>query len=140
MYFLFLSGFIPQILGGAVPSVQINNSGTDYNYFYTHYAEIRSGQWLFDNYQKSTYIYMDRFAGNKSLLSYKFEDEEWIKQDIFPQVIRKSSYVYLSSSNITEKSILAWLRESAVGYSNPLGFLNENKNLIYNNKYSEIFK
>ena len=138
--FLFLSGLIPQILGGAVPSVQMNNSGTDYDNYYTHYAEIRSGQWLFDNYQKSTCIYMDEFAGKKSLLSYKFESQKWIKRDFLPQVIRKSSYVYLSSSNITEESVFVYLRGSMVGYSNPLRFLNGNKNLIYNNKYSEIFK
>jgi uncharacterized membrane protein len=140
LYFLFLSGFIPQILGGAVPSVQMNNSGTDYDTLYTHHAEIRSGQWLFDNYQKNTYIYMDEYAGKKSLLYFKFEDEQWIKKDIFPQVIRKSSYVYLSSSNITEESVFVFLRANIVGYSNPLRFLNGNKNLIYNNKYSEIFK
>ena len=141
LYFLFLSGLIPQILGGAVPSVQMNNSGPDYDNYYTHYVEIKSGQWLFDNYQKSTYIYMDAYAGRKSLLSFKFESQKWIKKDIFPQVIRKSSYVYLSSSNITEESIFVMLRGGIMGaYSLPLRFLNENKDLIYNNKYSEIFK
>lgn len=140
LYFLFLSGFIPQILGGGEPSVQLNNFGTVYDAFYTHYAEIRSGQWLFDNYQKSTYIYMDEFTGKKSLLPFKSESQKWIKQDILPQVIRKSSYVYLSSSNITEESVFVFLRGAMVGYSNPLRFLNGNKNLIYNNKYSEIFK
>ena len=83
---------------------------------------------------------MSSYASRKSLLCYKFELQKWIKQDIFPQVIRKSSYVYLSSSNITEESIFAWLRGTTVGYSNPMRFLNENKDLIYNNKYSEIFK
>jgi len=140
LYFLFLSGFIPQIIGGVTPSVQLNNFGTVYNTFYTHYAEIRSGQWLFDNYQKSTNIYMEEFAGNKSLLSYKFEDKQWIRQDIFPQVIRKNSYVYLSSSNLIEESVFVFLRGSMVGYSSPLRFLSENKDLIYNNKHSEIFK
>jgi len=140
LYFLFRAGFIPQILGGAEPFVQMNNSGILYDAFYSHYAEIRAGQWLFDNYQKNTYIYMEKFAGNKSLLSYKFEDKQWIKQDIFPQVIRKSSYVYLSSSNITEESVFVFIQGGMVGYSNPLRFLNGNKNLIYNNKYSEIFK
>ena len=140
LHFLFFSGFIPQILGGAVPSVQLNNFGADYNYFYTQNAEIKSGQWLLDNYQKRAYIYIDSFAGNKSLLSYKFKDKERIEQDIFPQLIRKSSYVYLSSSNITEESVFVFLRGSMVGYSNPLRFLNGSKNLIYNNKYSEIFK
>ena len=83
---------------------------------------------------------MDGYASEKSLLSYKLEDTQWIKHDIFPQVIRKSSYVYLSSSNITEESIFAWLRGSMMAYSLPLRFLNRNKNLIYNNNYSEIFK
>ena len=141
LYFLFLSGFIPQILGGLMSSVQLNNFGTDYDTEYTHYAEIKSGQWLFDNYQKSTYIYMDNQARGKSRLSFKFESQKWIKKDIFPQVIRKSSYVYLSSSNITEESIFVMLRGGIMGaYSLPLRFLNENKDLIYNNKYSEIFK
>ena len=140
LYFLFMSGFIPQILGGVMPSIQLNNFGIVYDVFYTHYAEIRSAQWLFDNYQKSTYTHMDEFARNNGLLFYNLEDKEWIIQDIFPQVIRKSSYVYLSSSNISEKSIFVFLQGSTIGYSNPLRFLNENKNLIYNNKYSEIFK
>ncbi len=140
LYFLFLSGFIPQILGGAVPSAQMNNSGADYDNYYTHYAEIKSNQWLFDNYQKNTYIYMDAYAGRKSLLAYKFKSQEWIKQDILPQVIRKSSYVYLSPSNISGKSVFIFLRGINVSYNLPLRFLNENKDLIYNNKYSEIFK
>ena len=118
----------------------MNNSGTNYDTYYTHYAEIRSGQWLFDNCQKNTYIYMDKYAGKISLLSYKVESQNWIKQDIFPQVIRKSSYVYLSSSNITEESVFVYLRANMVGYSIPSRFLSENKDLIYNNKYSEIFK
>lgn len=140
LYFLFLSGFIPQILGGVMPSVQLNNFGTEYNTYYTHYAEIKSGQWFFDNYQKSTYIYMDKYAGKKSLLSYKLESQKWIKQDILPQVLRKNSYVYLSTSNITEESDFVFLRANMVSYSLPLRFLNKNKDLIYNNKYSEIFK
>ena len=140
LYFLFLSGFIPQILGGVEPSVQLSDSGADYNAYYSHYAEIQSGQWLLDNYQKNTYLYIDEYAGQKSFLFEKFEDKEWIKQDIFPQVIRKNSYVYLSSSSLTEESIFVFLQASMVGYRTPLRFLNENKDLIYNNKYSEIFK
>jgi len=141
LYFLFVSGFIPQILGGLMSSIQLNNFGTDYDTSYTHYGEIKSGQWLFDNYQKNTYIYMDNYAGNKSGLSFKFESQKWIKTDIFPQVIRKSSYVYLCSSNIAEERIFVWLPGGIMaGCSLPLRFLNENKDLIYNNKYSEIFK
>ena len=83
---------------------------------------------------------MDKYAGKKSLLSYKLESQKWIKQDILPQVLRKNSYVYLSTSNITEESDFVFLRANMVSYSLPLRFLNKNKDLIYNNKYSEIFK
>lgn len=140
LYFLFLCGFIPQILGGVEPSLQLNNFGSDYNAGYTHYAEIKSGQWLIDKYQKNNYIYMDVYTGRKSLLSFKFKEKEWIKNDILPQAIRKNSYIYLSSSNISEDSIFVYFQGSFISYRSPSGFINDNKNLIYNSKYTEIFK
>jgi uncharacterized membrane protein len=139
LYFLFFSGFIPQMLGGYIPSAQLNNFGIDYDTFYTHDAEIKSGQWLYDNYQRGTSIYADRYASKKSLLLFRFS-EDWIKYDIFPQVIRKSSYIYLSNSNITEGSAFVYLRGAMMSYNLPLTFINQNKNLIYNNGYSEVFK
>lgn len=139
LYFLFLSGFIPQMLGGSEPSAQLNNFGGDYNTFYTHDAEIRSGQWLYDNYQKGSYIYADKYASRKSLLSYHF-DENWMKYDILPQVITKNSYVYMSNSNIAYGSASVYLQGTMVNYGFPSAFVNQNKNLIYNNSYSKIFK
>ncbi|MFA7204486.1 MAG: hypothetical protein WC188_12360, partial [Candidatus Caldatribacteriota bacterium] len=63
-----------------------------------------------------------------------------VREDLFPQVIRKSAYVYLSSANMDKKAIFVVVQAAMVGYSNPLDFLDENKNLIYSNKKSIIYK
>lgn len=142
-YFLFLSGFIPQIVGDTSPSIQLNNAGSHYNTFYTKLADIKSGQWLWDNYQPDTHIYIEQFAGKNSSIWFKFSiplRDKWVREDLFPQVIRKSAYVYLSSANMDKKAIFVVVQAAMVGYSNPLDFLDENKNLIYSNKKSIIYK
>lgn len=139
LYFSFLSGFIPQITGGVDPFLQLNNSGSSYDEFYVHEAEIKSSNWLFENRAKDEIIYADKRASYKLWFSNNVDINKII-ENVFPSVIDKNAYVYSSYTNTLESRAFAYFKGEIISYNFPTEFLNQNKNLIYNNGESEIFK
>ena len=49
LFFLSLTGVIPQILGGYPAQLHLNNSGQYYDIYYVHPQEVTAIQWLEDN-------------------------------------------------------------------------------------------
>lgn len=136
--FLIFSGFIGQVTGGAPAYAQLNNYGFTYDGVYTHTTEIKSANWLFNNYNNKNLIFVGNGAANKLLLSKKYLNI--VRKVIFPSLIYKNAYIYTSYTNIIGKKTLAVFQGNQFNYNYPIKFLNENKNKIYNNGGSEIFK
>ena len=59
---------------------------------------------------------------------------------MLPVTIRKDTYVYLDYSNVKNRKNTIFYKGDLITYDYPVEFLNENKNLIYSNGGSEIFK
>ncbi len=136
-YFLYNTGFTTQIVGGE-PSEILNNYGTLYAQDYTHDSEVKSIEWLSLNRDKDSLIYVDK-ASERKLMAYG-NIIEGLKRDILPSAIDKKAYVYLGYSNVTDKVILQLFKGKVILYSLPENFLSNNKNLLYNNQYTEIYK
>lgn len=138
-YFLFFTGFVPQIIGGANAPFQLNNFGEGYDRGYIHKTETKSSDWLSENYNKYDFIYADKRASCKLWLSQKINGNKVI-ENVFPSTIDKKAYVYSSHTNMIEKKafVIAW--RGMINYNFPTEFLNKNKNKIYNDGGSEIFK
>ncbi|MBE3128779.1 MAG: DUF2206 domain-containing protein [Actinobacteria bacterium] len=136
-YFLYNTGFATQIVGGE-PSEILNNYGTLYIQDYTHDSEVKSIEWLSNNRDKNSLIYVDK-ASERKLTAYG-NIVEGLKRDILPSAIDKRAYVYLGYSNVTDKVILQLFKGKVILYSLPENFLSNNKNLLYNNQYTEIYK
>lgn len=139
LYFLFISGFIPQITGGGDPSLQLNNLGGSYDELYVHEAEVKSSSWLFNNRANDELIYADKRASYK-LWFFSNVGINKIAEDVFPSTIDKNSYVYSSYTNTTGEKAYIYTRGQIISYNFPIEFLTDNKNKIYNNGGSEIFK
>ena len=139
LYFLFLSGFIPQITGGGDPSLQLNNLGGSYDELYVHEAEVKSSSWLFNNRANDELIYADKRASYK-LWFFSNVGINKITENIFPSIIDKNSYVYSSYTNTIKKRAFISIKGEMISYNFPTEFLDQNKNKIYNNGESEIFK
>ena len=60
--------------------------------------------------------------------------------DLLPSTIKKDDYVYLDYSNVNNKTNVLYLNDISFIYNYSIEFLNENKNLIYNNSGSKIYK
>jgi uncharacterized membrane protein len=138
LYFLFSSGFIPQIIGDQQPTIQLNNFGSIYGSLYTHEEEVKSIKWLSDNYNEKYLIFTDRVERRKLLAFGGILYTGF--SGILPSIIEQDAYVYSNYANTTVEDTLELYEGTYLHYKFPTNFLNQNKNLIYNNGGSKIFK
>lgn len=136
IYFFSYHGVFAQFLGGE-PGINLNNYGAEFDQYYFHNSEIRSAKWMDDNRNTTSYIYGDRyselrFSGNTKII--------YTANDLIPLAIRKNSYVYANQGNINSNIVYARTNNGLLYYNFPFNFLNENKNLIYSNNKSSIYK
>lgn len=137
--YAFFSGLIPYNIVGTEALVQLHNFGGIYEEIYTHKTEVKSSEWLFNNRSGNEFIYADDRASYKLWFSDKIDTHKIIL-DVFPSVIDKRAYVYSNYTNTIEKRGFANIEGREIGYNFPIEFLNQNKNQIYNNGDTEIFK
>jgi uncharacterized membrane protein len=138
LYFLFSFGFIPQIIGDQEPVMQLNNFGSMYDSLYTHEEEVKSIKWLSDNYNEKYLIYVDKITRRKLAAFGGIINTDW--SVIMPSIIEKDAYVYSNYANTTVENTCELYGGTYLHYNFPTNFLNQNKNLVYNNGGSKIFK
>ncbi|HEX8966170.1 MAG TPA: DUF2206 domain-containing protein, partial [Patescibacteria group bacterium] len=135
-FFLYLSGFIPTLTGGYYPQLNVSNAGFYYDAYYTHTLDKVSMDWLSKNRDTKTPVQSDWFT-LKRIHTY----EQFYSIDgLIPSVIRVNSYVYLSVSNLRTGQVIIYANGAPLYYKYDFNFLNNNKNLIYNNGGSKIYR
>ncbi|MBU1130206.1 DUF2206 domain-containing protein [Patescibacteria group bacterium] len=136
LFFIYSTGFVSQIIGGW-PFIHLNNIGEDYDRYYITQSDIKSAKWLAKNRINNSSVYADEVAGLR-LTSFGLMID--YKYDILPSTIDIPSYVYLSKTNVQKGKVYKRYDIDFLAFTTPIEFLNENKNLIYNNDGSEVFK
>lgn len=136
LYFLYASGFISQFFGGNA-SMQLNNFGQDFDKYYTNQEEVNSAIWLSEKRYSKSPIFADELS---ALRLYSFGNLNDIEKVILPSTITKNSYVYLRYANVIRDRTDAHYKNTTLIYTYPNEFLENNKNLIYNNSGSKIYK
>jgi len=139
-YFLALSGVFYQISGGTGASMRLNNIGFEYGSYYVHQTEEKSGIWMSSYIGKNVIINADGGANTRiRLIASSFPSFSIVKE-VHPKKIVKNSYVYLTYQNKIEGLSFKSYNGKSFSFNFPTEFLNDNKNKIYNNGGSEIFK
>jgi len=138
LFFLSPTGtaLVSQLIGGN-PFIFLNNFGGEYDMFYTTQLDVKSAEWLANKREGNSMIYADELAG------LRFQSYTYIRDltfDILPSTIDTRSYVYLSQTNVEKGKVYKIYNIGLLAYDTPIEFLNSNKNLIYNNGGSEVFK
>ncbi len=136
LLFLSLSGFLPYMTGGYFPQLNLYNSGSDYDSYYTHELEVTSMDWLSNNYNNTYDIYTNssvhaKLAATEGLFSLK---------GLLPSTIVRNSYIYLDYANVTKNIDYISYKGDLLIYNLPLDFFNQNKNLIYSNGETKIYR
>jgi uncharacterized membrane protein len=152
--FLSTTGLIPQILGGYPAQLNLNNSGQYYDIYYTHPQDIAAVNWLtgkpgvlpngvqapYSSY-RFYFTSLRYVTGTQDLFdSFKGTDGDQYTGFIFPASIQRSSWVLVGSTVIRERQATLTQNGDLITYRYPLRFLEDNKNLVYDNGGDEIFR
>jgi uncharacterized membrane protein len=136
---ILFSGFSSQIIGGDEAKLQLNNFGKDYDTHYMFYSDFFGADWLNKN-SLNLKVYADASARLKinsyagRLIGASTDTK------LLPNMISRKSYVYFSTINSIKNMGFFSVKGLRLGFNLPTEFLNENKNKVYNNGGSEIFK
>lgn len=133
--FLFTYCFIWQIVGGKTV-MWLNNFGYYYDQTYTHGSEYLTANWL-KQIPGNPRIYTTD-TGRNILAAYAHKNN--VKTDLFPSTIETYAYVFVTYTNLKEGIASFYYRGAHLEYAYPLNFIKQNKNLIYSNGKSEVYK
>ena len=139
IYFLSNSGFFYGIAGGSGTPLRLSNNGWEADLNYVYDSEIDSASWLVNNKDKNP-THLDNYANLRAIIAGIIGRGEKNMPDVLPQIIKKKSYVYASYTNTQRGVSIKAFDRVVLSLNFPTFFLNENKNLIYNNGGSEIFR
>lgn len=135
-FFLVLSGVIPQLTGGGRPLLSLNNSGLYYDSYYTHAEEVASIEWITRYKTLGLPIQAAHFSDIK-MIAY---GHMGAYIELIPETTKRKAFVYLNYDNVKKSNILEIIYGDVIYYRFPMEFLNKNKNLIYNNGGSIIYR
>jgi uncharacterized membrane protein len=134
-------GVMPQLLGGYGAQLNLNNSGFYYTEYYQHPQEVSAIKWLGTQpgtlpvgvQAEST---TDRFA----FTSPNDVDGTEVITDIFPTLLRKSTWVVLGYSTVKTGRATAQYNGDLIAYNYPMGPLKSSDNRVYDNGGTWIYK
>jgi uncharacterized membrane protein len=133
--FVSLTGLLPQITGGYVPQLNLNNAGEYYENYYTQPQEISAVQWLNTASCRCDIVQADPFASARFLPYASFQ----IDANNYPTAVYRTSYVIMGADTVNSGTSTAGPDGNLVDFTYPVGFLAKYKDLIYSNGDAEIF-
>lgn len=142
IFFATSTGVFAGITGGVDAGLHLFNAGTYYDLYYTHAQEIAGARWLNalvasqPSARIQTEVYVDHYTDltNSSVL------QQNPINDLYPGIIRRDAYVFLGYTTVTKQQTSVFYNGEIITYQYPLQFLNQNKNLIYNNGGARVYR
>lgn len=139
--FASTTGFVPQILGGYPAQLNLNNSGQDYNTCYTHPQEVAAVNWLSSRPDVLLAgVQADNVTERYAFTSPGRVSGRQVITDIYPTLIRRSSWVILGYSTMRTGQASVFYEGNLIAYAFPVGILQATKSLVYNNGGAEIYR
>lgn len=142
VFFLSLTGVIPQLLGGYPAQLNLNNSGQYYDDYYLHPQEISAIQWVQGNVPASS---LEDVQSEVETDRYVFTPLTTFSpvvqaNDIYPTMLRESSYVFLGYNNVVSGEATYSYDGDFVVYQYPVGLLQATDNLLYCSNGARLYQ
>jgi uncharacterized membrane protein len=135
------SGLLPQVLGGYPAQLNLNNSGQYYEVYYMHPQEVAAVTWLQGKPGVLPAGVQASYAPNRfSFTAQRYVSGQQSVTDIYPPLVQRSSWVIVGYSTLHTGEATTTYDGDLLTYAYPLGFLQSNKNLVYNNGGAEIYR
>lgn len=131
--FLHTSGFLPQITGGYIPQLALNNSGFYYDAYYIDKGENRAAEWLMKENTTNIGVAVDPYA----LLRFNPADRERLNITS-PFTTSTRAYVYKDRSNSQTATYMININSNLYYYrvERPKAV----ENCFYSNNSAEVCK
>jgi uncharacterized membrane protein len=138
IFFYAMTGVFTQLFVRHPGQLHLSNAGIYYDTYYTHDSELRAIKWLDTDTPKipDIKIQTDHTAVNAL---YSIEGAEVI-HGIYPALIRRDSYVLLTYANVHKSQSMILWNSNIIKYVYPTAFLDEQKDLLYNNGDVKIYR
>lgn len=138
LFFASATGVITQALGGYGPQLHLNNAGAYYSLYETQPQEVSAISWL--NHQDTgtgqVPVQVDVFT---FLEVQSYAKVPLDNTGILPVQILRNAYVLVAPSDLSGGPSLIQ-SGNIVTYTEPLGFLNTTKNLVYNDGTTRVYR
>ncbi|HUD11150.1 MAG TPA: DUF2206 domain-containing protein [Candidatus Saccharimonadia bacterium] len=135
-FFVVNAGVLTAFTGGYQPSMTTSNSGFYYEAYYAHADELAGFSWLATNTPKGAVVNSDEFA-RREMITYS---NIYSRATIAPAAISKGAYVYLSYGDTTFNEVPLYYDGALIYEKPPVAFLNDNKDLLYNNGAVKVYR
>ncbi|MEK7538394.1 MAG: DUF2206 domain-containing protein [Patescibacteria group bacterium] len=141
LFFMYSTSFLPQIFGKTSGMLHLNNTGRYYDNYLIKAPEVLGVTWLdaiphSDTHGVKIKIQTDRYSQRKITSLTPLD----VTNEIFPAVVRKDAYVFLGEATTRKQRATVVYGGDQITYMYPMQFLDDNKNLIYNNGGAKIYK
>jgi uncharacterized membrane protein len=141
--FLNTSGLVPQLLGGNLAELNLNNSGSYYDLYYMSPQSVAAVSWLGQQPTALAYPIQATFIQSR----YNFTSPNDVNGskaiiDAYPTMIYRRGWVILGYPTVGRGLAYTFIPASddLVEYKYPTWLLNEYKNLVYTNGSAVIYK
>jgi uncharacterized membrane protein len=144
LVFASTTGLMPQIFGGYQAQLSLNNSGQYYDIYYQHPQEAAAVSWL-GGQQTVLPNHLDAPLGTTTANRFSFTALSDVTGsqhvgDIFPTLISRSSWVVLGYTTVHTGRAALYIDGQLIYYDYPVAFLRNNKNIVYNNGGTQIYR
>ena len=141
--YLATSTVVPQILGGNLAELNLNNSGLYYELYYTTPQEYSAVGWLGRQPNVLTYPIQASFLQEKfNFTSPNDVNGNEIILDAYPTLVLRTGWVMLAPPTIGASYAYTFTPSNGAltKYKYPTGLLDEYKNVVYTNGSAVIYK
>lgn len=145
LFFVYATSLVTQLIGGHYPLMFLNNAGSYYDRLYVHDGEVAAADWLGKSVVPSTASPgLGEVQGDGSNLTRIRNlsplEIEGSANGIHPGLVRRDSYVYLGYENVHYLQSSMFFQGNSVMYKYPMSFLDENKDLIFNDGDARVYR
>lgn len=139
--FISTTGLLPQALGGYPPQLNLNNSGLYYDIYYMHPQEEAAVGWL----ASQPHVLSNGVQASFDPSRFEFSAQSDVAgpqsiSDIYPPLVKKDSWVVVGYSTLRTHQATTFYDGDLISYVYPLSFLDNAKDLVYDNGGAEVFK
>lgn len=141
--FLATSTLVPQLLGGNLAELNLNNSGLYYDLYYMTPQGDSAVSWLGTQPKALTYPIQASFLQEKYMFSSPNDvNGAEVITDAYPTLVLRNSWVILTHPTIGAGNAFTFTPSNGAltEYKYPTGLLNQYKNVVYTDGGAVIYK